>query len=432
MTTPARSSPRTTGGATWVPASRPAAGGPVTAITSVGTTVLAGTASGKLLRSGNRGASFAEVGSGLPDDRITRSETDDTYASDDTIWVSTWHEGVYRSRDRGATFSRTSTGLRTDPQADEARHRHISATWRSPGCRRRGHACSSPLSRAYSDPTDGADHWREVQTLAEYVVGLAISPDFQTRPAPWSRPPTSRVRTCRPIAATPGRAATSGSGPRAATLRSRVPPDQRPLLAELRQRRHDLHRRGHKVLKSVDRGASWAAQTVEAFPVGTPSSTSSSPSPPYATRPDGLRAREGQSIGHDRAARRLLDPARQRRQQRAVAPREAPLPGQARAVGQHGHRRVEERRRRVELDLYRPVEVPSARRLFELRSRRDGVRRYGARALRDPGPRRPVDRARRVAAVELEPRRGGVGLTELPNRRDGARQCVGEGVVPLV
>src|SRR5690349_24878513 len=93
---------------------------PVTTITTAptGSVVFAGTRAGKFFRSVDGGASFVAAGTGLPAEQVMSIATSSKYATDGTLWVSTWRS-VYRSANHGNSFIRTATGLIRDVQADE-------------------------------------------------------------------------------------------------------------------------------------------------------------------------------------------------------------------------------------------------------------------------------------------------------------------------
>ena len=133
---------------------------------------------GRLFRSTNRGTGFSEVGSGLPDDQITSIEMSNSYATDRSMWVSTWSLGVYRSSDRGVSFTRTSSGLKTNPQAVSYELPQFGTVSVSAGAEGQQVLFVAGYDGLFRSD-DRAGHWREIQTLAEYIVGLAISPDYR-------------------------------------------------------------------------------------------------------------------------------------------------------------------------------------------------------------------------------------------------------------
>jgi photosystem II stability/assembly factor-like uncharacterized protein len=171
-------------GSTWVPSTGTVAGETITAASAVappatGPAVFFGTVSGRLFRSVDRGASFVEVGSGLPDEQITGVVLSTDFQMDGTVWLTAWNSGVYRSTDRGVTFSRTSVGLTTDQQAAEIGRPQfggVTTAVAPNGAQALFVAGFDGLFRS----NDRGDIWRQIQTQAEYVVGLDISPDYSS------------------------------------------------------------------------------------------------------------------------------------------------------------------------------------------------------------------------------------------------------------
>jgi hypothetical protein len=170
-----------TNGASWASATGLPAG---EAITRLGTTnvpdtggpVFAGTRSGKLYRSTDRGTTFVPVGAGLPAEPVTGVAASSSYTSDGTVWVTTATSGAFRSTDRGATFVRKSTGLTTSVQAQEMGLPDFS------GVVVAGRGSSKhALFVAGFDGTfmsNDGEQWRELQTHADQIVGVAVSPNY--------------------------------------------------------------------------------------------------------------------------------------------------------------------------------------------------------------------------------------------------------------
>jgi photosystem II stability/assembly factor-like uncharacterized protein len=170
------------GGETWGPAHTIDPGDPVTALAvpagpNAANRVFAATAKGRLFRSDDGGESFTALGNGLPDEEVRSLELSPDYAVDATLWASTWHSGVFRSTDDGETWKPMTDGLTTDSQADEVGVPQFRAV-----------AAAADGSGDYSLFVGGFDGffrydhgnrtWVPVETLTEYIVGLAVSPDF--------------------------------------------------------------------------------------------------------------------------------------------------------------------------------------------------------------------------------------------------------------
>jgi photosystem II stability/assembly factor-like uncharacterized protein len=170
-------------GGTWVPSTGTVSGDMVTAAAALAPpatdgSVFVGTQSGRLFRSTDGGTSFVAVGSGLPAEQITGIALSTDYAADGTLWLTAWNGGVYRSTDRGATFSSASVGLATDPQAvEEGRPQFggVTAALAPTGRQMLFVAGFEGLFRS----EDGGGRWSEIQTHADYVVGLDVSPDYE-------------------------------------------------------------------------------------------------------------------------------------------------------------------------------------------------------------------------------------------------------------
>jgi photosystem II stability/assembly factor-like uncharacterized protein len=166
------------GGTTWTTATGLPANVPVTALTTAptGSVVFAGTRSGKFFRSVDGGASFVGAGTGLPAEQVMSIATSNNYATDGTLWVSTWRS-VYRSANHGNSFVRKASGLIRDVQADEygvAHFGRIRVGVDANGTQILYVAGFAGLFRS----TSGGENWQPRETLTEYVTGLAVSPDY--------------------------------------------------------------------------------------------------------------------------------------------------------------------------------------------------------------------------------------------------------------
>jgi photosystem II stability/assembly factor-like uncharacterized protein len=169
-------------GATWAPALDLAEGDAVTALAASGSldaveTVFAATERGRLFRSDDAGRSFVPLGDGLPDEEVRSLELSPDYTTDTTLWASTWHSGVFRSMDNGETWEPMADGLTADPQADEVRL----PQFRTLAAAADGRGHQSLFVGGFDGffrHDDDHNRWDPVETLSEYVAGLAVSPDF--------------------------------------------------------------------------------------------------------------------------------------------------------------------------------------------------------------------------------------------------------------
>jgi photosystem II stability/assembly factor-like uncharacterized protein len=141
--------------------------------------VFVATALGRLFRSDDGGRSFARAGDGLPGEEVMSLELSPDYARDATLWASTWHTGVYRSTDEGETWEPMSDGLTTDTQADDvgvAQFRALAAGIDGSG----NHSLFVGGFDGFFRYDDRRRMWDQVETLSEYIAGLAVSPDFRS------------------------------------------------------------------------------------------------------------------------------------------------------------------------------------------------------------------------------------------------------------
>jgi photosystem II stability/assembly factor-like uncharacterized protein len=163
-------------GESWAVVAR-AKTGTFSAIASSGAAVFAGTNTGALFTSTDGGHTFATIGKGVPAESIQSIALSPEYANDHTLWMSTYRTGVYRSTDGGQVWSPSTHGLTTDPQADNvgvSQFRTLTAGKNATGGIVLFEAGFDALFRS----TDEGAHWYRVETLGDYVVGLAVSPDY--------------------------------------------------------------------------------------------------------------------------------------------------------------------------------------------------------------------------------------------------------------
>jgi photosystem II stability/assembly factor-like uncharacterized protein len=169
-------------GETWRSRAELDEGHPVTAL-AVGAagqdadTVFAATASGRLFRSDDGGRGFAALGDGLPGEDVRSLELSPTYSDDATLWASTWHSGVYVSTDHGGTWDRMADGLTTNSQADDVGAPQFRAVAAAPaGVGRRSLFVGGFDGLFRFD--DRTRSWTSIETLADHIVGFAVSPSF--------------------------------------------------------------------------------------------------------------------------------------------------------------------------------------------------------------------------------------------------------------
>lgn len=168
-------------GSTWHEAAHSGDGG-ITAVAAsteaVGSTVFAATDHGTMLRSKDGGTSFAPLPKkGLPPESIPSIVLSPNYRRDHTLWASASRSGVYRSTNGGERWIRVSKGLTTDPQAQTVHvteFRGLAVAVDRTGSRVIFAGGFDGLFRS----DDGGHQWWTVDTLADHIVGLDVSPDF--------------------------------------------------------------------------------------------------------------------------------------------------------------------------------------------------------------------------------------------------------------
>jgi photosystem II stability/assembly factor-like uncharacterized protein len=139
-------------------------------------TVFAATASGELFRSDDGGGEFAALGDGLPGEEVRSLELSPSYPDDATLWASTWHSGVYVSNDRGETWDRMADGLTTNSQADDVGVPQFRTVAAVEGAGRNFLFLGGFDGLFRYDDRRGS--WAPIETLADHIVGLAVSPNF--------------------------------------------------------------------------------------------------------------------------------------------------------------------------------------------------------------------------------------------------------------
>ncbi len=163
-------------GATFTPGpTLPGAPAVTTLVAGPGGALAAGTGSGRVLRSANGGTTWSAARRPLPGPPVESVAFSRRSAR--TLWASTWHRGVFGSADGGATWRPRSRGLSGDEQADRIKTPQYRTLAVAPlGAARQRLFLGGYDGLFVSD--DGARTWHQVQTQAEYVSGLAVSPAY--------------------------------------------------------------------------------------------------------------------------------------------------------------------------------------------------------------------------------------------------------------
>jgi photosystem II stability/assembly factor-like uncharacterized protein len=141
--------------------------------------IFVGTAAAGVFESRDGGDSFAAGGDGITDPRIISVLASQNFDKDQTLWVSTWNDGVFRSDDADATWTRTSDGLSTNEQADLLDHPQF-------GQLVAPQSGDDPTTTVFLGgfdglftTTDGAGSWEQVQTQsASNIQSIELSPSY--------------------------------------------------------------------------------------------------------------------------------------------------------------------------------------------------------------------------------------------------------------
>ena len=113
------------------------------------------------------------VESDLPDGRVLALEAE--AGVDAPLWAVLADAGPLRSVDGGATWQATDEGLTRSEQADAVDVPHFRDLAVAPGD---GGLILLAGFDGLFGRTDGADRWEPIETLVDYIAGLAVSPMF--------------------------------------------------------------------------------------------------------------------------------------------------------------------------------------------------------------------------------------------------------------
>ncbi|MGI9602441.1 MAG: VPS10 domain-containing protein [Acidimicrobiales bacterium] len=137
--------------------------------------IYVGGSDGGLLRSTDGGAGFEAVGNEFPADQAVRAVVLST--TEDQVWAVAATDGVYRSDDGGETWTHGIDGLTTDPQAEAlevANFTDLDAGTTTDG----DTILHLTAFDGFFRSDDGGDTWQAQETLADMIVGLAVSPSY--------------------------------------------------------------------------------------------------------------------------------------------------------------------------------------------------------------------------------------------------------------
>lgn len=166
-------------GATFTRVGASARGAGVTAMAAdpSGETLFAGTRSGKVLRSRAAGKSWKKFGAGLPDQPVTSLAVSNDYSTDKMLWAATWNDGVFRSRNGARAWQPRFKGLTGDRQAGELGLPVFLGLAIAPNVSGAQRLFVAGYDGLFKSTVNGS-RWRPVETLSEYVTGLAVSPAY--------------------------------------------------------------------------------------------------------------------------------------------------------------------------------------------------------------------------------------------------------------
>jgi photosystem II stability/assembly factor-like uncharacterized protein len=137
--------------------------------------ILIGTDSGILKIVYENGS--AEVDEVLSNKKIMDIVFSPNYEQDKLIFVSTWYDGCFVSKDGGDSWTFLNNGLTKEPQADEMASPHFSDL-------EIVDTCNLTLYLAGFDglfkSENSGQNWKQIETLSEgTVLGMAISPNYK-------------------------------------------------------------------------------------------------------------------------------------------------------------------------------------------------------------------------------------------------------------
>lgn len=133
-----------------------------------------------LFKTADSGLTMTAISTGITDKKIRDIFVSPNYAQDSKIIISTWADGIFISTDKGKTWQKSSEGLTKTSQADEplfsAPHfDHLKGTQSFAQDKTLYLAGFNGLFKS----TDGGQTWQELYTLSiRAVTALGVSPNY--------------------------------------------------------------------------------------------------------------------------------------------------------------------------------------------------------------------------------------------------------------
>jgi photosystem II stability/assembly factor-like uncharacterized protein len=134
-----------------------------------------------ILKTDDFGLNFTPANLNIGDNGVTSIALSPEYATDATIFATTWREACFRSRDGGATWEKRSHGLTSVTESKLGRPRSDFRVLRVSNNFRSDRTLFLAGFDGLFQSVDGGDRWTSVETISvRYVDGVAISPNFAT------------------------------------------------------------------------------------------------------------------------------------------------------------------------------------------------------------------------------------------------------------
>ncbi|MEO0984424.1 MAG: hypothetical protein AAFY20_02640 [Cyanobacteria bacterium J06639_14] len=157
--------------------------GKITAIESVvkndATLIFVGTEAGEIFESLDQGKSFAKVQGQISDDYIWDIKAIADNQSPLSLFVSTWHQGLFRSDNQGKSWTEYSRGLTKTGQADEDQRSHFKEIAISDSFQEDGILFLAGFDGLFKTSNEGK-RWHQLNTLSpRSITTLSISPNYR-------------------------------------------------------------------------------------------------------------------------------------------------------------------------------------------------------------------------------------------------------------